>query len=85
MDFRITAAEEQVLLMIVRHLDAGNAPTPEELSQEAGRDVRAEVDGLRTKGWALVRDIEGRATVIALSPMAVKAVRNLRFGQRGQT
>ncbi|ARZ66834.1 hypothetical protein SMD11_1171 [Streptomyces albireticuli] len=79
MDFRITAGEEQLLFVIVAHLDSGSAPTVEELSAEAGHDAHPDVASLRDKGWVL---IDRQNTVIALSPMAVQAVRNLRFGQR---
>ncbi|GAA0455985.1 hypothetical protein ACFQ2B_26000 [Streptomyces stramineus] len=82
MDFQITAAEERVLLLIVEHLGAGNAPTPEELAPDAGRDVQTEVEALRAKGWLLVRDVDGRATVIGLSPLATAAVSNRRYGRR---
>ncbi|MEV4872890.1 hypothetical protein [Streptomyces syringium] len=82
MDFRITADEEQVLFVIVGHLNAGSAPTTEELSRDAGRDVQGDVEALRAKGWLLVRDVDNRATVIGLSPMATAAVSNLRFGRR---
>ncbi|WP_344023963.1 hypothetical protein [Streptomyces luteireticuli] len=83
MEFRITAGEEQVLQEIVRHLDAGNAPTVPELSDGLGRDAEGDVEALRKKQWVLAREVDGRLTVIGLSPMATLAVRNLRFGRRG--
>ncbi|MGX8904756.1 hypothetical protein ACR820_05880 [Streptomyces netropsis] len=83
MDFRITAWEEELLLTIVAHLDAGSAPTVDELSGRLERDAEPEVASLRSKGWILVRQVDGRETVIALSPMAVMGVRNLRYGGRG--
>lgn len=82
MDFRITADEESVLFLIVAHLDASDAPKVDELSREAGKSVARDVASLRSKGWILVREIDGRPTVIGLSPMAVVAVRNLRYGRR---
>ncbi|MFF4223159.1 hypothetical protein ACFYZH_09865 [Streptomyces abikoensis] len=81
MDFRITAGEEQLLFVIVAHLDRGSAPTIEELSTETGYDAHPGAASLRDKGWVL---IDSQDTVIALSPMAVQAVRNLRFGHRGE-
>ncbi|MCC3773651.1 hypothetical protein [Streptomyces sp. UNOB3_S3] len=80
MEFRITAGEEAVLLLIASRLDAGDTPTVEELSAAVGRDVRVEVASLSQKGWIGVRG----DTVLALSPMALQAVRNLRFGYRGE-
>ncbi|KUJ69664.1 hypothetical protein ACZ90_10100 [Streptomyces albus subsp. albus] len=82
MDFRITADEERVLFLIVGHLDEGNAPTVDELARDAGWDVGREVASLRAKGWILVRHVDGILTVIGLSPMAVTAVSNLRYGRR---
>ncbi|MBT2383832.1 hypothetical protein [Streptomyces sp. ISL-11] len=81
MDFRITEGEQSLLFVIVAHLDSGSAPTVDELSAGVGHDARPEALALRRKGWIL---IDGSETVIALSPMAVQAVRNLRYGQRGQ-
>ncbi|WKX73480.1 hypothetical protein [Streptomyces sp. XD-27] len=82
MDFRITAEEQSVLFLIVEHLEGGNAPTVHELSRDADRNVAAEVASLRAKGWILARLVEGRETVIALSPLAVQALSNLRYGGR---
>ncbi|KUL52005.1 hypothetical protein ACFV27_04480 [Streptomyces antimycoticus] len=82
MDFRIAADEQRVLFLIVDHLDASSAPTVDELSRDAGEDVGREVAALRSKGWILVRHIDDRLTVVALSPLAVTAVRNLFYGRR---
>ncbi|MGO4751905.1 hypothetical protein AB4212_25400 [Streptomyces sp. 2MCAF27] len=82
MDFRITADEEHVLFLTVGHLDAGSAPTVDELTDDAGRDVARTVDSLRRKGWILVRDVDERRVVIGLSPIAVQALRNIRYGRR---
>lgn len=84
-DFRITAEEQDVLFLIAGHLDEGDAPTVDELSREARTDVRSVVVSLRGKGWIDLRDFEGRETVVALSPMAVRALSNLRYGRREQT
>ncbi|WP_367132460.1 MULTISPECIES: hypothetical protein [Streptomyces] len=77
-DFNITAEEQNLLFVIADHLDAGNAPTLDELSADAGRDTRPAVESLSRKGWIGVRD----DTVLALSPMALQAVRSLRYGRR---
>ncbi|MFF8811890.1 hypothetical protein [Streptomyces pactum] len=82
MDFRITAEEQNLLFLIVGHLDEGNAPTVEELTRDTGGDVTREVASLRSKGWILVRRVDDRLTVIGLSPMAVTALSNLRYGRR---
>ncbi|MGY0064818.1 hypothetical protein ACWY4P_51745 [Streptomyces sp. LZ34] len=82
MDFRITADEESVLFLIIAHLDASDAPSVDELSQEAGRSAARDVASLRSKGWILMREIDDRHSVIGLSPMALVAVRNLRYGRR---
>ncbi|MER8156257.1 hypothetical protein [Streptomyces sp. NPDC094472] len=82
MDFRITADEQRVLFLIVDHLDASSAPTVYDLSRDAGGDVGREVAALRSKGWILARHVDGHLTVVALSPLAVTAVRNLRYGRR---
>ncbi|GAA0434289.1 hypothetical protein GCM10010357_64760 [Streptomyces luteireticuli] len=55
----------------------------EELSDGLGRDAGGDVASLRKKQWILVREVDGRLTVIVLSPMATLAVGNLRFGRRG--
>ncbi|MEU7167061.1 hypothetical protein AB0A70_20860 [Streptomyces morookaense] len=83
MDFNIDADEQRVLFTVVGHLDAGSNPTVGELSEGAGRDVESRVESLHRKGWLLVRDVDGCPTVMGLSPMAIAAVRNLRFGRRG--
>ncbi|MBO3677811.1 hypothetical protein [Streptomyces sp. NEAU-YJ-81] len=82
MEFRITADEQRVLFLIVDHLNAGDAPTADELSRAADGDVMRDVASLRAKGWILVRYVDEHPTVIGLSPMAVAAVRNLRYGRR---
>ncbi|MEU5186969.1 hypothetical protein AB0G83_07415 [Streptomyces klenkii] len=79
MDFNITAEEQNLLLVIVDHLDAGKTPTLDELSAHAGCDTRPAVESLSRKGWIGVRD----DTVLTLSPMALQAVRSLRYGRRG--
>ncbi|MFC0597896.1 hypothetical protein [Streptomyces palmae] len=84
MDFRITSDEERVLWLIVGHLDEGNAPTVGELTRDAGREVGREVSSLRAKGWILVRRVDAAQTVVGLSPMAVAALRNLRYGRRAE-
>lgn len=82
MDFRITAEEQNLLFLIVGHLDEGNAPTAEELARDTGGDVMRELASLRSKGWILVRRVDDSLTVIGLSPMAVTALSNLRYGRR---
>ncbi|MFI9718549.1 hypothetical protein ACIHFE_02685 [Streptomyces sp. NPDC052396] len=82
MDFNITAEEQRLPLVIVGHLDAGNAPTVDGLSADLGHDVHSAALSLRRKGWILVRDVNGRDTVVALAPMALQAVRSLRYGRR---
>ncbi|MFF4159986.1 hypothetical protein [Streptomyces sp. NPDC001678] len=78
MDFNITGEEQNLLFVIVDHLDAGNAPTLDELSSNAGHDARPTAESLSRKGWLVVRD----DTVLALSPMALQAVRNLEARRR---
>lgn len=82
MDFNITAEEQHLLFVIVDHLGTGNAPTVDELCSGVGRDVGPVARSLGSKGWVLLRDVEGQETVIALAPMALQAVRSLRYGRR---
>ncbi|WKX70064.1 hypothetical protein [Streptomyces sp. XD-27] len=56
--------------------------TAEELAGDAGGDVLRDVASLRAKGWILTRRVDDRLTVIGLSPMAVTALSNLRYGRR---
>ncbi|GHF33385.1 hypothetical protein GCM10010359_40140 [Streptomyces morookaense] len=52
MDFNIDASEEQVLFLVVGHMDAGNPPTAEELSGQAGRAGTLRVKSSRFAGRA---------------------------------
>ncbi|TVL93299.1 hypothetical protein [Streptomyces sp. SAJ15] len=83
MDFRISAEEQRTLFLIVDHLDAGSAPTVEDLERAAGTEVRRQVASLRAKGWILAKHVDDHLTVIGLSPMALTALTNLRYGRHG--
>ncbi|GAA2719232.1 hypothetical protein GCM10010315_36820 [Streptomyces luteosporeus] len=70
MDFNITSEEQNLLFVIVDHLDAGNAPGIGELSTDMGHDAYSAAQSLRKKGWVAIRNVDGRDTIVALATPA---------------
>ncbi|GED86458.1 hypothetical protein TNCT6_35430 [Streptomyces sp. 6-11-2] len=56
MDFRITAEEEVLVFRLAELLDGGTQPLETQLVQELGPDIRQQLEGLKAKGWILVRE-----------------------------
>jgi hypothetical protein len=78
MDFRITAEEEALVFRLAELLDVGTHPRETQLVEELGPDVRQQLEGLKTKGWILVRKATGGMVIVDLTGPAWKAVRSRR-------
>jgi hypothetical protein len=78
MDFRITAEEEALVFRLAELLDAGTQPRETQLVEELGPDVRQQLEGLKAKGWILLREATGGMMIVDLTGPAWKAVRSRR-------
>ncbi|MEV8554852.1 hypothetical protein AB0478_00005 [Streptomyces sp. NPDC051917] len=78
MDFRITAEEEAFVFRLAELLDGGTQPLETQLVEELGPDIRQQLEGLKAKGWILVREAADGMMVVDLTGPAWKAVRSRR-------
>jgi hypothetical protein len=78
MDFRITAEEEALVFRLAELLDGGTQPLETQLVEELGPDIRQQLEGLKAKGWILVREAADGMMAVDLTGPAWKAVRSRR-------